>query len=119
LRFLADECYPAQIVAALRKAGHDVRYVLETDRGAEDREVADLAAREDRVVVTEDYGFGELAVRERLPLPGVIILSFGRESNTIRASRAVQVVDDQGGDLIGSLTIIEFRRTRRRLIRNE
>ena len=104
---------------ALRGAGHDVRYVLETNRGADDRTVAELAAREDRVVVTEDHGFGELAVRERLPLPGVMILSFGREPNAVRASRALQIVDDHGEELRGRLTIVEIRRTRRRLIRND
>lgn len=116
MRFLADECCPAQTVAALREAGHDVRYVLETDRGAQDQEVADLAARESRIVVTEDYGFGELAVRQRLPLPGVIILSFGREANVVRTSRTLQVINDQAENLLGALTIIEIRRMRSRRI---
>lgn len=119
MRLLADECCPAQIVAALRRAGHDVRYVLETDSGADDRVVAELAVREDRIVLTEDYGFGEMAVRERLPLPGVVILSFARESTAVRASRALQIVDDQGDELRGRLTIVELRRTRRRLIQND
>ncbi len=68
--------------------------------------------------MTEDYGFGELAVRHRLPLPGVIILSFGREPNAVRASRVAQVVSDHGEDLHGYLTIVEIRRTRRRMIQN-
>ena len=36
MRFLADECCDRLLVAALRAAGHDIRYAAENDRGASD-----------------------------------------------------------------------------------
>jgi hypothetical protein len=36
VRLLVDECCDRRLVAALREAGHDVRYGLEIDPGASD-----------------------------------------------------------------------------------
>jgi hypothetical protein len=59
----------------LREAGHDVRYAAETHRRATDAEVTALAIAEDRLVITADYDFGELVVRRREPIPGVVLLA--------------------------------------------
>ena len=63
MKFLADECCDRSLVEDLRKAGYDVRYVLESDPGASDDEVLALAFDEQRIIVTEDKDFGELVYR--------------------------------------------------------
>jgi predicted nuclease of predicted toxin-antitoxin system len=63
VELLADECCPRSIVAALRRAGHDVIHIQDDDNGTGDVQVALIAQRQDRVLVTEDYDFGELVVR--------------------------------------------------------
>jgi len=70
MRFLVDECCHRAFVVALREVGHDVRYTAETDRRATDAELTALAIAEDRLLITADYDFGELAVRRREPIPG-------------------------------------------------
>jgi predicted nuclease of predicted toxin-antitoxin system len=117
VRFLADECCPAPIVAALRTAGHDVLHALESHAGASDRNLAELARREDRIVITEDYDFGELAVRGQLSLPGLIILFLNEATSEIRAARVLEIVEAVDEGLRGQLTIIDVRRTRRRALR--
>ena len=107
MRLLADECCPAPIVAALRAAGHDVLHMLEASPGVPDTAVVALAISEDRVVISEDYDFGELAIRHRLPLPGLVLLAFGRQPNTVRIERTLQVISGFGDQLRGRLTIIE------------
>jgi predicted nuclease of predicted toxin-antitoxin system len=87
VRFLADECRPAPIVSALRAAGHDVLHALESYAGLSDRNLAELAERDDWIVITEDYGFGELAVRGQLSLPGLIILFRNEAASEVRAGR--------------------------------
>jgi predicted nuclease of predicted toxin-antitoxin system len=117
VRFLADECCPAPIVAALRAAGHDVLHALESHAGSSDRSLAELAEREDRIVITEDYDFGELAVRGRLSLPGLIILFLNEVTSDIRAERVLEIVERVHEGLHGQLTIIDARRTRQRQLR--
>lgn len=74
MRFLANENVPGPVVAALRERGHDVFWVKESMRGAEDPIVLARAQTERRVVVTLDKDFGELAFRSRLPAQSGVIL---------------------------------------------
>ena len=49
------------MVARLRSEGHDVAYIPETSAGIRDDEVLARANAEDRVLLTEDKDFGDLA----------------------------------------------------------
>lgn len=60
MRFLADEGVDKPIVMHLRAAGFDVHYILETYQGAEDEKVLLIAAKEKRILITQDKDFGEL-----------------------------------------------------------
>jgi predicted nuclease of predicted toxin-antitoxin system len=79
MRLLLDECCDPELVAALRAAGHDVHHVLETDRGADDEVVLALSRAQNRILVTEDRDFGELAVGYGGSVPGLILLRFTPE----------------------------------------
>lgn len=74
MRFLANENVPAPVIAALRDGGHDVSSVKELLVGADDRVVLALAQAEQRVVLTLDTDFGELAFRSQLPAECGVIL---------------------------------------------
>ena len=75
MRFLADENVPGPVVAGLRARGHDVFWIKESMPGADDPALLDLAQREQRVVVTADTDFGELAFRSGLPAQcGVVLI---------------------------------------------
>ena len=63
MRWLADECVAAPLVAFLRKGGHDVLYVAKSAAGISDFDVIALALREDRLLLTEDKDFGDLVFR--------------------------------------------------------
>jgi|SRR5262245_7026836 len=55
MRFLVDEMFPPSTCVALAKRGHDAVHVRERGLNARsDPEVAAAAAREDRVLVTEN-----------------------------------------------------------------
>ena len=75
MRLLADENIPGDAIAALRAAGHDVVWVRTDGPGSTDRDILARAQREDRIVLTFDKDFGELAWRARLPAAcGVVLL---------------------------------------------
>jgi predicted nuclease of predicted toxin-antitoxin system len=114
VRFLVDECCPRAVAEVLRSAGHDVVYVAESDASASDADIARRAAAEERVVVTQDYDFGEMAVRERTFGAGVLLIACQMLPVEQRAARVAEVVEAAGSDLLNSLTIVEKRRIRRR-----
>jgi predicted nuclease of predicted toxin-antitoxin system len=114
MRLLADECCPAPVVAALRAAGHDVLYGLEWGPGLSDLDIARAAQDEDRIVVTEDYDFGEIAIRRRLPLPGLLILSFVSHPAATRIERTLATISLLGDDLRAHITLIYATGHRRR-----
>ncbi len=75
MRFLIDECCPRLFAQVLRSAGHDVIHIAEMDSRASDEMIVARAMEEGRVIITADYDFGELAVRYRMPVPGVLTIT--------------------------------------------
>jgi predicted nuclease of predicted toxin-antitoxin system len=61
MRFLANENFPGAAVIALESAGHDVVWVRVAAPGATDPDVLAWAAHEERILLTFDKDFGELA----------------------------------------------------------
>lgn len=110
----ADECIAAEIVQGLRHDGLDVVYAKEVCPGEADREVLRLATEAGRILVTDDLGFGELAVRQRQPAAGVIILSLYALPTGVRERYAVQRIRELGDGLHGHLAMIEPGRVRLR-----
>jgi predicted nuclease of predicted toxin-antitoxin system len=74
MRILANENFPGDAVAKLRQSGHDVAWVRTDAPGMSDQEVLKRAEDEDRVLITFDKDFGELAFRARLPASSGIVL---------------------------------------------
>lgn len=73
MNFMADECCDQPLVEGLRADGHDVVYIREVMAGAEDAAVLQMAAEQERILLTEDKDFGELVVRLRLPAFGIVL----------------------------------------------
>lgn len=66
MRLLANENFPLDTVIALREAGHDVAWIREDSCGAQDEDILRRVQEENRIVVTFDKDFGELAFRRKL-----------------------------------------------------
>lgn len=112
--FLVDESCPRAVAEALRASGHDVRYAAETDRRAADTELVAIAAAERRVLITEDFDFGELLIRTGLGAPGAIILFLPKSSPDERAARLMRVLAIKDFEPAGRLTVVSARRIRQR-----
>lgn len=110
--FLADENVSRLVIESLRLAGCDVMSVSETRAGASDHEVLAAAEREGRILITEDRDFGELVVRQRLGVRGVILLELDRLSNVAEAALVTDVATAHADKLAGNLLVIEPGRVR-------
>jgi len=74
-KFLLDQMFDRQVLAALRQEGHDVVSVAELGLStADDAEIMQWAIAKGRVVITLDDHFGDWSVLPLSHHPGVIRL---------------------------------------------
>ena len=74
MRFLVDEGVDTRLAAMLTAAGHDVVEIVVTARGSDDLAIADRAMTERRIIVTADKDFGDLAFRDGIAMPGIVLM---------------------------------------------
>lgn len=78
---LADENIHTEVIQLLRSEGKDVRSVFEDGLGGvADVEVLASAHSQRRVVLTHDSDFGMLAIRQGLPVTGILYFRPGHIS---------------------------------------
>ena len=112
MRILANENFPGPVIRELRRMGHDVVSVKETMRGATDPEVLAQAQAQERLVVTFDKDFGELAYRFDLPAAsGVILFRLSGPSPEIGNARALAALEI-GIEWAGSFSVVTNDRIR-------
>lgn len=106
MRFLVDENRDFAVVQALRSHGHDVRALAEETARTDDRDVIALAARENRVLLTEDKDFGWLAYVSGAEHHGVLLLRYPARARAAMIRDVQAVVTDQGEGLCASFTVL-------------
>jgi predicted nuclease of predicted toxin-antitoxin system len=74
LKLLLDTCIARSARDTLLAAGHDVVWSGEWSTDPGDEQILTIAYQQQRVVVTLDKDFGELAVLRKLPHSGIIRL---------------------------------------------
>lgn len=112
MRLLANENVPLDAVTALRENGHDVAWIREDARGSSDEQILRRAQQEERILITFDKDFGELAFRSKLPATsGVILFRTSAPSSDYVAQTAVQAIASRP-DWAGHFSVIEDNRIR-------
>lgn len=112
MRVLADENFPRAAVNALRDAGHDVMWVRESRPGISDELVLGWAIGENRILLTFDKDFGELAYKARLPASsGVVLFRIRKQSPEKTAQRATEMLAARS-DWAGHFSVVEEDRIR-------
>ena len=114
MRWLADECVDAGLVAQLRAANHEVAYTAESHAGSLDKQVLALALGENRLLLTEDKDFGDLVFRSRMEAPGVILLRLGPQHRHLKWGRLEAAIKQFGATLFGRYVVIDETRMRSR-----
>ena len=107
MRFLANENVPGDAVAELRRRGHEVAWILEDASGASDPEVLTRAQAEDRLLLTFDKDFGELAFRAQLPASSGIILFRISTPSVEHMVRVIITALESREDWTGHFAVVE------------
>ena len=118
MRWLADECVAASLVAFLRSLGHDVLYVAESVSGLRDTDVIELASIEQRILLTEDKDFGDLVFRRDRQVPGVVLMRVGPAKSELKTLQLAAAIERYGEGLFGRYLVIEEVRIRVRPLRS-
>jgi predicted nuclease of predicted toxin-antitoxin system len=112
MRFLANENFPEDAIAALDAAGHDVASVRLGAPGANDEDV--LAWAEQRVLLTFDKDFGELARASGLPPTcGIVPFRVPMPKPTEVGNRLARLLTSRA-DWAGKFSVVEPGRIRMR-----
>jgi len=108
-----------RVLEILRRNELDVEYIADERLSAEGREVFELAAKERRVIVTFDRGFGYLVFKKNLQnVPGVILLRFDAKSPEEVEIKLESLLTKYRDKLLGSFTVVKDNSVRIRPLRS-
>jgi len=112
MHILANANIPREAVERLRSHGHDVVWAHTEARSAGDSDVLARVAGEERLMVTFDKDFAELAYAAGLPArAGVVLLRFAPVSAAAVAKTVAEVMESRD-DWAGRFSVVEERLVR-------
>jgi predicted nuclease of predicted toxin-antitoxin system len=114
VNFLANENFPLDAVEVLRVAGHDVAWIRTDSPGITDPQVLARAVAEERILLTFDKDFGELAFHAGLPATCGIVLFRLPASSAGQLAAQVAVAIASRTDWAGHFSVVEPTRIRMR-----
>jgi predicted nuclease of predicted toxin-antitoxin system len=111
VRVLLDACVWGGARGELERAGLDVVWAGDWSEDPGDLAILERARVEDRILVTLDKDFGELAVVRRVPHAGIVRLVGLSSREQMRA--CLRVLEHYGQELaVGALVTVEPGRVR-------
>jgi predicted nuclease of predicted toxin-antitoxin system len=112
VKVIANENVAGLTVEALRARGFDVAWARVEMPGAADEDILRRAQAEDRLVLTHDRDFGELAFRWGLPATsGVVLLRLSMQDPAAAAQRISSALASRV-DWHGCFAVVEDERIR-------
>lgn len=107
MKFLADESCDHLFVRKLRHDKQDIVSIAEDFAGLDDESVAELALKEDRILLSEDRDFGHYVFAQSHRQVGVILLRYPFSSREHIWSQLRELVNDEGDRLKGKFIVIQ------------
>jgi len=112
MRLLVNENVTRTVIYELRQRGHDVLSVKESMRSENDAVILARAQAEQRIVVTQDKDFGELAFRAKLPAEcGVILFRLTASDRDRDNARILEALESRS-DWAGHFSVVTDDRIR-------
>ena len=114
MQFLANENLPLDVVEAVRPIGHDVAWIRTDAPGSKDRDILKRAVSEQRILLTFDKDFGDLAFQLRLPAScGIVLFRLQASSSAALATLVVRALESRT-DWARQFSVVEADRIRMR-----
>jgi len=106
VRFLVDECTGPSVVKWLRSQGHDVFSVFHQARGIDDDRVLEIADEEQRILITNDKGFGDKIFRQHKNHHGVILVRLADERAVNKVAVISRLLDQYASQLADRFVVV-------------
>jgi predicted nuclease of predicted toxin-antitoxin system len=107
MNLVADESVDKPIVDQLRHDKHAVVYIAETEPGISDDDVIAATNRHAAVLLTADKDFGELVVRLKRVIKGVILIRLAGLSAMVKAKIVSVAIQNHEKELENAFTVID------------
>jgi predicted nuclease of predicted toxin-antitoxin system len=112
VQFLANENFSLDVVEALRNEGHDVAWIRTDAPGSKDADILHRAVTENRVLLTFDKDFGDLAFQFGLPATcGIVLFRVQATSSAALATVVVAAIRSRS-DWAGNFSVVDPSRIR-------
>ena len=113
--FLANENFPLSSIGILRFNNFNIKSIADEFSGITDKEVMEIASREDRTILTFDRDYGELIFKYgHKPSAGVILFRLDHFSPTEPGQFLVELLGKSIFDFRKCLTVISRNSIRQR-----
>lgn len=115
MKFLANENFPLDSTQYLSNNGVDIRAVGVDFPGISDKEIIELAQKEDRTILTFDRDYGELIFKYgNKPSKGVIYLRLDYYESDEPGRIIEKIISVEGFDTENKLTVFDGESLRQR-----
>ena len=112
MRFLVDECTGPAVASWLRDRNHDVFSVFDEARGMDDDGVISKALDENRILITNDKGFGDKVYRDGRLHKGVILLRLEDERPASQIRVLSRLLENYSSRIPDSFLVVTERQVR-------
>jgi len=120
VRILLDECCEAALGDALRADGHDVDHIAATMSGADDTAVLQQAVAQQRILLTNDRGFGRLSLSDEAAMAvAVVVLRIPEWEAAKRLKALREILSHEPSELFGNLIVLDEDKARLRRLRRK
>lgn len=117
MKFIVDESTGKRAAVFLDKQGYDTVFVGDEFEGISDTEIMNKARTENRIIVTNDKDFGELAVKEKKSSEGIILLRLKIETPNQKIKVLGKILDNHKQRIQGNLLIAKEEKIKIREIK--
>jgi len=118
MNFLADESVDYNIFKALKLKGYEIEHVLDLFPGVSDVQVVSYAFKNKSIILTEDKDFGELIIRFKMDITGVILMRFVNTPFDDKSKIVLNAFEKFRAEMHNSLTVISDKKIRIKKISN-
>lgn len=96
MKLLLDTCVWGGVKSGLESAGHDVVWLGEWEQDPGDEEILAIAHRSERILITLDKDFGELAIVKGAPHCGILrLVNLSGRQQTAVCLRVFELYGDE------------------------
>ena len=112
MKFLVDECTGPGVASWLRDQNHDVFSVFDEARGMDDDGLITKAFDENRILITNDKGFGDKIYRDGRLHKGLILLRLEDERPASKIRVLSRLLENYSSRIPDSFLVVTERQVR-------